>query len=302
MANAIKTLVALDTGVDVEAVRAALPEGQSEIQIVGLVHGLEETWRTLQETTTDLLVVACAGYSDRALFLMDAAVKQRAGAARRRALDAACRTASSSGCSRRAPTTSCCLPEPAERVRFALQKAVARRRGTAAARASSTAPMICVLGPKGGTGKTLTAVEPRRRACAAPVTRRPSSTSTSSSATSGWRSGLAPERTIYDLAQVGRLAGRRQDRGVPGRRTSPERGCCSRRRGPTRPARSRSTSCATSTPRCGARTTSSSSTRRPGFTPEVIAAIDSSTARLHRRACSTRSRSRTRSSGSRRST
>ena len=78
MANAIKTLVALDTGVDVEAVRAALPEGQTEIQIVGLVHGLEETWRILQETTTDLLVVACNGYSDRTLFLVDAAVKQRA--------------------------------------------------------------------------------------------------------------------------------------------------------------------------------------------------------------------------------
>ena len=78
MADAIKTLIALDDGVDAEAVRAALPEGQTEIQIVGLVHGLEETWRILQETTTDLLVVACAGYSDRTLFLVDAAVKQRA--------------------------------------------------------------------------------------------------------------------------------------------------------------------------------------------------------------------------------
>ena len=34
-------------------------------------------WRILQETTTDLLVIACAGYSERALFLIDAAVKQR---------------------------------------------------------------------------------------------------------------------------------------------------------------------------------------------------------------------------------
>ena len=48
-----------------------------EIQIVGLVDGLEDSWATLQETPTDLLVVACAGYSDRALYLIDGAVKQR---------------------------------------------------------------------------------------------------------------------------------------------------------------------------------------------------------------------------------
>ena len=77
MTDLIKTLIALDEGVDPELVRAALPEGQSDIQIVGLVHGLDETWRILQETTTDLLVIACAGHSDRALFLVDAAVKQR---------------------------------------------------------------------------------------------------------------------------------------------------------------------------------------------------------------------------------
>src|SRR3954453_18410273 len=78
MADIIKTLVALDEGVDTDRVRASLPENFPEIQIVGLVHGLEETWRILQETTTDLLVVACNGYSDRTLFLVDAAGKQRA--------------------------------------------------------------------------------------------------------------------------------------------------------------------------------------------------------------------------------
>ena len=47
MADSIKTLVALDEGVDAEAIRSALPESHSDIQIVGLVQGLDETWRIL---------------------------------------------------------------------------------------------------------------------------------------------------------------------------------------------------------------------------------------------------------------
>ena len=74
--SAIRALVALDEGVDHDIVEASLPI-DSDIQIVGLVDGLEESWTTLQETPTDLLVVACAGYSDRALYLIDGAVKQR---------------------------------------------------------------------------------------------------------------------------------------------------------------------------------------------------------------------------------
>src|SRR6185503_7864648 len=48
------------------------------------------------------------------------------------------------------------LPESPERVRFTLQKVVARRHAIAAAGAGGTGSMICVLGPKGGTGKTVT--------------------------------------------------------------------------------------------------------------------------------------------------
>ena len=77
MADIVKTLVALDEGVDTDKVRAALPENFPEIQIVGLVQGLEESWRMLQETPTDLLVIGCSGYSDRALFLIDGAAKQQ---------------------------------------------------------------------------------------------------------------------------------------------------------------------------------------------------------------------------------
>ena len=74
MSAAVRALVAIDEGVDRDAVQATLPLG-GDIQIVGVVEGLEDGWTTLQETPTDLLVVACAGYSDRALFLIDGAVE-----------------------------------------------------------------------------------------------------------------------------------------------------------------------------------------------------------------------------------
>jgi pilus assembly protein CpaE len=201
MIDTIKTLIALDEGVDAELVRAALPEGQSDIQIVGLVHGLDETWRILQETTTDLLVIACAGHSDRALFLVDAAVKQRAD----RPVVVLCE-GSANGFIRRLFEAGAddivMLPEPPDRVRFTLEKALARKEGTAVATGIAVAPMICVLGPKGGSGKTVTA-----------------SNLTVGLAMAGYSValvdldlqfgdvglalGLAPDKTIYDLAKSG---------------------------------------------------------------------------------------------------
>ena len=73
MSQVIRALVAVDQGVDLGLVQAALPTNQAEIQLVGVVDGLDEGWSTLQETPTDLLVIACAGSSDRVLFLIDGA-------------------------------------------------------------------------------------------------------------------------------------------------------------------------------------------------------------------------------------
>jgi pilus assembly protein CpaE len=196
----IKTLVALDEGVDVEAVRAALPEGQTEIQIVGLVHGLDETWRILQETTTDLLVVACSGYSDRALFLVDAAVKQRM---ERPVVVLA--SGPVNGFVKRLFEAGAddiiLLPEPPERVRFTLQKAIARKLGTGAA-GLSLAPMITILGPKGGSGKTLTASN-----LSAGLADRGYSVVLVDLDLQfgdvGLALGLPPDKTIYDLAKSG---------------------------------------------------------------------------------------------------
>src|SRR5947208_1383255 len=54
-----RPLVSLDAGIDESAVRAALP-ASTEIQIVGIVRGVDESWTTLHETPSDLLVVGCS--------------------------------------------------------------------------------------------------------------------------------------------------------------------------------------------------------------------------------------------------
>jgi pilus assembly protein CpaE len=147
-------LVSLDTGIDESAVRAALP-ATTEIQIVGIVRGVDESWTTLQETPADLLVVACTGYSERALFLIASVARERPGMpVVVLAQDAP------AGFLRRVfevgADDALRLPGSPDDVNFMIQKVLVRKRAAGAQRENGTAPMICVLGPKGGTGKTVT--------------------------------------------------------------------------------------------------------------------------------------------------
>jgi pilus assembly protein CpaE len=150
----IRTLVSLDNGIEEAAVRAALPHDPT-IQIVGLLRGVEESWATLQETPTDLLVVACSGYSERALSLIGGTARDHPD------LPVVVLSQSSpdgflSRLFEVGADDVVRLPESPERVRFALQKVVARRHATAVADDTGHGSMVCVLGPKGGTGKTVT--------------------------------------------------------------------------------------------------------------------------------------------------
>ena len=149
MSGRIRALVALDSGIDRELVQSVLPH-DGAIEIAGLVDGLEDAWNTLQATPAELLVVACEGYSDRALFLIDGATRQRP----ERPVVVLCH-GSSNGFLRRAFEAGAddflTLPESAAHVLFALEKAVARKAGGAASTGVAQSPMICVLGPKGGT-------------------------------------------------------------------------------------------------------------------------------------------------------
>jgi pilus assembly protein CpaE len=199
MTPSIRTFVAVDRSADLDLVQAALPV-DSQYQFVGVIEGLEESWSALQETPCDLLVVACSDYSDRALFLIDGAVKQRP---ERPVIvlyhgtpNGFVRSAFEAGAD-----DIIALPEPPEAVRFALEKAVARKRG-AASTGVATASMICVLGPKGGTGKTLTSCN-LAVALAAAGQRTALIDLDLQFGDVGLALGLSPERTIHDLAKSG---------------------------------------------------------------------------------------------------
>jgi pilus assembly protein CpaE len=200
MNERVKTLVALDSGVERETVEAALPEG-SNIEVVAFVDGLEESWTTLQETATDLVVVACAGYSERTLVFVDGAAKQRGD----RPIVVLTET-SPNGFVRRVFEAGAddliTLPDTPANVLFTLQKALARKQGAALASGVALAPMVCVLGPKGGTGKTLTS-------CNLAVSLAQSGRKVAlvdldlQFGDVGLALGLAPERTIHDLVKSG---------------------------------------------------------------------------------------------------
>jgi pilus assembly protein CpaE len=91
-------------------------------------------------------------------------------------------------------------------INFALQKAIARAAGvTAAATATGkrvTGDMIAVLGPKGGTGKTLTSCNLAAGLAAGGATVILVDLDLQFGDV-GLALGLAPERTIYDLAVSG---------------------------------------------------------------------------------------------------
>jgi pilus assembly protein CpaE len=196
----IKTFIAVDSSIDRSVVQEALPS-PGEIEILGVINGLDESWNALQEAPIDLVAIACGGHSDRVLYFIEGALKQRPerpvvvlseGAQNgfvRRIFEAGADDVVT-------------LPEAPERVAFAFQKAVARRQGAATASGIALAPMVCVLGPKGGTGKTLTSSN-------LAVTLAMGGEKVAlvdldlQFGDVGLTLGLTPEMTVYDLAKSG---------------------------------------------------------------------------------------------------
>ena len=196
----IRALVAVDSSADREVVQEALP-ASAQIEIVGVIYGLDESWNALQEAPTDLVVVACRGYSDRTLFFINGVVKQRSD----RPIVVLAEDAEN-GFVRRVFEAGAddvvVLPESPERVSFTLQKAIARRQGAAVASGVALAPMVCILGPKGGTGKTLTSCN-LAVALAGMGKRTVLVDLDLQFGDVGLSLGLSPEKTIYDLAKSG---------------------------------------------------------------------------------------------------
>jgi pilus assembly protein CpaE len=90
----------------------------------------------------------------------------------------------------------------AEAALFTIEKAVARKRGTATSRVQKLGELICVLGLKGGSGKTLTAAN-LAVALAAAGKRVAAVDLDLQFGDLGLALGLAPDRTMYDLVRAG---------------------------------------------------------------------------------------------------
>ena len=195
----VKALLAVEPGVDTEQVQESLP-ADDEFSVVGMVSGADEALGWLRDSAADMLLVACAGYSDRALLLLDAVNKQNPDLT-----VVVLGHGSPNGFLRRAFEAGAddivMLPASREQVRFEIHKLLARKQGVdEGGGASDHSRLVVILGPKGGTGKTLT-----------------SSNLAVSLAQRGERValvdldlqfgdvalclGLPPEKTVYDLAQ-----------------------------------------------------------------------------------------------------
>jgi pilus assembly protein CpaE len=196
----IRAFVALDTGMSREVVAESFPR-DGDIQIVGIVEGLDEAWLTLQEVPNDLLIVGCAGHSEKALVLIDGAVKQRPSRP-----VVVIGYGSPNGFVSRVFEAGAddvvMLPQDPEGIRFALQKAIARKAGGSGTITAGQGQIVCVLGPKGGTGKTLTSTslaialaEMGKRVALIDLDLQFGDV--------GLCLGLRPDSTIYDLIRAG---------------------------------------------------------------------------------------------------
>ena len=154
MTGAIRTLVVLAEHADRQLVEEAL-ENESSLEVVGYADSLDD-WRAFLEQPGDVVVVASYGHDEAVAGIVDHAVKHRPDRP-----VVIMSEASPNGFLRQAFEVGAddviTLPQTPEQVAFTLEKVIARRKGLATFRAGRPLRSSCVLGPKGGTGKTLIA-------------------------------------------------------------------------------------------------------------------------------------------------
>ena len=194
----VKALLTVEPGVDAEQVQESLPD-DPDFNIVAVAEDADDTLRWLNESSVDVVLVACAGYSDRALVLLDSIA--------RHSPDLHVMVlghGSPNGFLRRAFEAGAddivMLPATPDQVRFEIHKLIARKQGEESPTQKDDSRLVCVLGPKGGTGKTLTATN--LAVCLAQRGQRVALIDLDLQfGDVALCLGLPPERTVYDLAQ-----------------------------------------------------------------------------------------------------
>jgi pilus assembly protein CpaE len=259
---------ALEGSLGLEAIREALPVG-TPVRAVALA----EAGRAGNEIQhgADLVIVGCSQSHDQALEVITAATAQREDRP-----VVVLYQGNPNGFLEQAFEAGAddliALPQAAGQLGFALEKALARRRGAGGAVADGA--MIAVLGPKGGTGKTVTS----SNLAVALALEGKSAVLVDLDlqfGDVGLALGLEPTKTIYDLAVSGGSLDAEKIDGFLARHPSGARALLA----PLRPdqaaaigtsflrevfeiLRSRYDFLIVDTP--------------PAFTPEVIAAVDAS--------------------------
>jgi pilus assembly protein CpaE len=194
----VKALLAVEPGVDAEEVQESLPD-DPDFDVIAVTADADDTMRWLSDSAIDVLLVACAGYSDRALVLLDTVARQKPDIH-----VMVLGHGSPNGFLRRAFEAGAddivMLPASRDQVRFEIQKLIARKQGTDTPTPKDDSRLVCVLGPKGGTGKTLTATN--LAVCLAQRGERVALVDLDLQfGDVALCLGLPPERTVYDLAQ-----------------------------------------------------------------------------------------------------
>jgi pilus assembly protein CpaE len=198
MSDTIRILVTLAEHADPRLVESAL-EGESSLEVAGYADYYDD-WREFLEQPSDLVIVACSAGDESAAHMVDRAAKHRPDR------PVVVMTESSPNGFLRAAFEAgaddvITLPQSPAEVAFTLQKVIARRRGLAMP-GRAAAPLIAVLGPKGGTGKTLIATN-----LAVALAQRDANVVLVDLDLQfgdiGLALGLSPERTMYDLMKAG---------------------------------------------------------------------------------------------------
>jgi pilus assembly protein CpaE len=167
------------------------------VDVVAMVDGFSDVDDALQRTRADMIVVACDHDSEAVIEIIADARRKRPD----RPVVVLC-SGAPNGFVRRVFDAGADdiveLPQSAENVRFLIEKAIARRQRPE----RDPARTIAVLGPKGGTGKTLTScnlgvllASQGHRTVIVDIDLQFGDV--------GLALGLRPERTIYDLSVAG---------------------------------------------------------------------------------------------------
>ena len=187
-----KVFLAVEDGVDPRPIEEALPRG-TNVEPARLTLPLGDA------ADAELVVVACSADSEPALELIQAASSQLQGRAPVVVLYAGTPNGFMERAFEAGADDLITLPQPREQIAFALEKALVRRRG---AQSSQAGAMIAVLGPKGGTGKTLTTCNLGEALAGAGASAVIVDLDLQFGDV-GLALGLRPQRTIHDLAVAG---------------------------------------------------------------------------------------------------